>query len=126
MATHQRVLGLTLDPKLTYSTHIHNISVQAHKPLQMIKALTATGWGKQKETLMVTYKAVVRPALVYASSIWSPHASSTSINKLQIMQKASLRTVTGCTQGTDTHHLYDETHIDNNNRSVNLTSDGIM
>ena len=46
MATHPKVLGLTLDPKLTYSTHIHNISVQAHKPLQIIKALTATGWGK--------------------------------------------------------------------------------
>ena len=49
MAMHPKVLGLTLDPKLTYSTHIHNISVQAHKPLQIIKALTATGWGKQKE-----------------------------------------------------------------------------
>ena len=34
MATHPKVLGLTLDPKLTYNTHIHNISVQAHKPLQ--------------------------------------------------------------------------------------------
>ena len=32
----------------------------------MIKALTATGWGKQKETLMATYKAVMRPALEYA------------------------------------------------------------
>ena len=82
MATHPKVLGLTLDPKLTYSTHIHNISVQAHKPLQIIKALTATGWGKQKETLMATYKAVMRPALEYASSVWSPIASSTSINKL--------------------------------------------
>ena len=28
MATHPKVLGLTLDPKLTCSTHIHNISVQ--------------------------------------------------------------------------------------------------
>ena len=81
MAMHPKVLGLTLDPKLTYSTHINNISVQAHKPLQIIKALT-TGWGKQKETLMATYKAVMRPALEYASSEWSPIASSTSINKL--------------------------------------------
>ena len=78
-----QLLGLTLNPKLTYSTHIHNISVHAHKPLQIIKALTATGWGKQKETLIATYKAVMRPALEYASSIWSPLASSTSINKLQ-------------------------------------------
>ena len=35
MATNANVLGLTLDQKLTYSTHIHNISVQAHNPLQM-------------------------------------------------------------------------------------------
>ena len=48
MAMHPKVLGLTLDPKLTYSTHIHNISVQAHKPLQIIKALTATGWGNRR------------------------------------------------------------------------------
>ena len=55
MTMHPKVLGLTLDPKLTYSTHIHNISVHAHKPLQIMKTLTATGWGKQKETLMATY-----------------------------------------------------------------------
>ena len=109
MTTHPKVLGLTLDPKLTYSTHIHNISVQAHKPLQIIKALTATGWGKQKETLMATYKAVMRPALEYASSVWSPIASSTSINKLQVMQNAALRTATGCTQDTNIQHLHDET-----------------
>ena len=109
MATHPKVLGLTLDPKLTYSAHIHNISVQAHKPLQIIKALTATGWGKQKETLMATYKAVMRPALEYASSVWSPIASSTSINKLQVMQNAVLRTATGCTQDTNIQHLHDET-----------------
>ena len=107
MAMHPKVLGLTLDPKLTYSTHIHNISVQAHKPLQIIKALTATGWGKQKETLMATFKAVMR--LEYASSVWSPIASSTSINKLQVMQNAALRTATGCTQDTNIQHLHDET-----------------
>ena len=102
-------MGLTLDPRLTYSRHIHNISVQAHKPLQIIKTLTTTGWGKQKETLMATYKAVMRPALEYASSVWSPIASSTSINKLQVMQNAALRTATGCTQDTNIQHLHDET-----------------
>ena len=116
MATHPKVLGLTLDPKLTYSTHTHSththsISVQIHKPLQMIKALTATGWGKQKETLMATYKAIMRSALEYASSIWSHLASSTSINKLQVMQNAALRTVTGCTQNTNIQHLHDQTLI---------------
>ena len=109
MATHPKVLGLTLDPKLTYITHIHNISVQAHKLLQMIKTLTATGCGNQKETLMATYKAVLRPALEYASSIWSPLASSTSINKLHAMQNAALRTDTGCTQDINIQYMHDET-----------------
>ena len=77
----------------------------------LIKALTATGWDKQKETLMATYKAVMRPALEYASSIWSPLASSTSINKLQFMQNAALRTATACTQNTNIQYLYDETLI---------------
>ena len=65
MATYPKVLGLTLDPRLTYSTHIY-ISVQEHKPLQlqMIKVLTATG--------LANYKAVMRPTLEYASYIWSP------------------------------------------------------
>ena len=105
MATHPKVLGLTLDPKLTYRKHIHNNSVHAHKPLQ----ITATGWGKQKETLMTTYKAVMRSALEYASSIWSPLASSTNSNKLQVMQNAALRTATRCTQDTNIQHLHDET-----------------
>ena len=111
IATHPKVLGLTLDPKLAYSRHIHSISVQAHKPLQMIEPLTATRWGKQKDTLMATYKAVMRLALEFSSSMWSPLASSTSINKLQVMQNAALRTATGCTQDTNIQHLHDETLI---------------
>ena len=111
MTTHPKVLGLTLDPKLTYIIHINNIAAQAHNPLQIIKALTSTGRGKRKETLMATYKAVMRRPLVYATSIWSPLASSTRINKLQDMQNAALRTATGCTQDTNLQHLHDETLI---------------
>ena len=46
--------------------------------------------------------------LEYASSIWSPLASSTSINKLQIMQHSE--TATGSTPYTNIH-LHDETLI---------------
>ena len=67
MATHPKVMGLSLDPKLTYSTHIHTISVQARKPLQMIKAFTATGWGKQKENFL----AVTLQTLENIRSIWT-------------------------------------------------------
>ena len=51
----------------------------------------------------------MRSALEYVSSVWPPIASSTSINKLQVMQIAALRTATGCTQDTNIQHLHDET-----------------
>ena len=54
---------------------------------------------------MATYKAVMRPALEYSSSIWS-----TSINNLQVMQNAALRTAIGWTQDTNIQHMHDDTH----------------
>ena len=56
---------------------------------------------------MATYKAVMRPVLEYASSIWSLLASLASINKLQGMQTAALRTATGFTQDTNCIVDYD-------------------
>ena len=53
----------------------------------------------------------MRPTLEYASYIWSPMASPTSINKLQVMQNAALRACTGCTHDTNIQHLHDETNI---------------
>ena len=38
-----------------------------------------------------------------------PITSSTSINKLRVMQNAALRTAIGCTQDTNIQHMHDET-----------------
>ena len=53
----------------------------------------------------------MRLALDYASSIWSPLTSSTSINKQQVMQNAALTTVPGFTQDIHIQHLHDVTLI---------------
>ena len=89
---------------------MHNISLHAYKPLQITKALTAIVWGKHKEACMAIYKAVMSKSLEYASFIWLPLASSTSINKLKVMQNgAVLGTLTGCSEDTNLQHLHDET-----------------
>ena len=44
-------------------------------------------------------------------SLWSSLASSTSINKLQVIQNEALRTATGCTQDTNIQYMHDETLI---------------
>ena len=45
------------------------------------------------------------------STIWSPNASETNIDKLQIVQNTALRIATGCTHDTNTQHLHDETNV---------------
>ena len=44
---------------------------------------------------------------------WSPNASKTNIDKLQIVHKVqnTLRIATGCTHDTNTQHLHDETNV---------------
>ena len=64
-----------------------------------------------EKTILATYKAITRPILNYVPTIWSPIASDTNINKLQITQNTAPRIVTGCTTDTNTQHLHDETHI---------------
>lgn len=106
-----KILGLTFDPKLTYSNHIQNTTKRAKQTINILKALTSTHWGKSKETLTVTYKTITRPIIEYANTIWSPIASETNISKLQTIQNQALRTITGCTRDTNTQHLHEETKI---------------
>jgi hypothetical protein len=105
---HPKILGLNFDPKLNYGEHIDKTKEKAGKTLNILKALTSTNWGKQKETIITTYKTMTRPNLEYASTIWSPIAANTNINKLQIIQNSALRIATGCTKDTNTQHLHEE------------------
>jgi hypothetical protein len=106
-----KVLGVTLDPKLNFSKHIELATEKAKNSLSVIKSLTTTKWGKSKETITSTFKALTRPILEYSSTIWSPIISDTSITKLQTIQNTALRIATGCTADTNNLHLHHETQV---------------
>ena len=79
--------------------------------LNILKALTSTKWGKQKELIISTFKAITRPILEYENNIWILIISNTIIKKLQTIQNTALRIATGCTQDTNTQHLHDKTKL---------------
>ena len=108
---YPKILGITFDPKLTYTRHITSIIDKARQSTKIIKTLTSTNWGKQKETITNTYKTLTRPLLEYASTVWSPVLAHPQTNKLQIIQNSALRMATGCTADTNITHLHDETKI---------------
>lgn len=104
-----KILGLTLDPSFSFGEHIKITKEKADSSLRIIKALTATTWGKGKETLLATYKTFTLPVIEYASTIWSPVISNLNLQKLQSTQNEALRVITGCTSDTNTQHLHTET-----------------
>ena len=49
----------------------------------VLKALAGTNWGQQRETLLMTYKALGRSITNYAEPVWSTNASESNIGKIQ-------------------------------------------
>ena len=106
-----RILGVTLDPHFTFAPHISSLISRASPRLNILKALAGTTWGQQKETLIVTFKALVRSIFTYAPSIWFPNTSPSNIAMIQTIQNAALRTATGCTKMSPISHLHRETKV---------------
>ena len=106
-----KILGLTLDPMLSFKTHTDKLKSNMSKRNNILKALAGTSWGLEKETLITTYKATGRALLNYACPIWSPGLSDSNWKELQTAQNHALRIATGCVKKTDIDHLHNETKI---------------
>ena len=80
-------LGVTLDKKLRWSRHIHEITLKATKTLNLIKC---NFWFCEKSTKDILYKSLVRPKLEYASEVWDPHFQC-DVKKLESVQRVAAR-----------------------------------
>jgi hypothetical protein len=76
-----------------------------------MKTLQGTSWGLDKETLLITYKCLVRPIMEFGAPIFRPNLSDTNIRKLQVIQNNALRVVTGCHKMAPIQHLHTETKV---------------
>ena len=81
---HPKILGVTFDPHFHFHKHVETLVAKAKLKLNLLKALTGTTWGQQKETLVATYKALIDSIFSYAAPIWFPNTSPTNIQKLRL------------------------------------------
>ena len=106
-----KLLGVTFDPTFTFGTHAATIARKASSRLNVLRALSDTSFGHDKECLTATFKSLVRPLLDFAAPIVYPHYSASSIHRLQLIQNKSLRLITGCHTAASVDHLHSETEI---------------
>ena len=74
----------------------------------ILKALAGTSWGQQKETMLMTYKAVSSSTTNYAAHVWSTNLSDTNYRNIQYTQNEALTIATGCHKMSSVDHLHVE------------------
>lgn len=77
-----KVLGLVIDSKLTFKTHIQNTCNKAVAIYKTVATATRANWGLNPDILRLLYTAVVEPIVLYAASAWAD-----SINKKYVVSR---------------------------------------
>mgnify|MGYP007048355338 CR=1 FL=1 len=106
-----KLLGVTFDTMHTFTPHVNKTVDKVKSKVNLMKAISGTTWGQDKEVLTQTYKAIGRSLLEYGVPIWSPIISPSCWDKLQIVQNQALRVITGCLLMSPIEHLHRETKI---------------
>ena len=79
-----------------YSKHVSSLKAKFFPRLKALRCISASSWGSSKESLSLLYKSFLRPLLAYASPGWFPFLSITNITKLERLDQAANRAITGC------------------------------
>ncbi|VDN98721.1 unnamed protein product, partial [Rodentolepis nana] len=61
----QTYLGMMVDTKLTWKSHIAKIAERVFKTLDAVKSLDGSIWGCAHSTLNTTYKMIIQPIMLY-------------------------------------------------------------
>ncbi|XP_075979228.1 uncharacterized protein LOC142978606 [Anticarsia gemmatalis] len=89
MSQSIKLLGLTIDHRLTFNTHITNVCAKAAAVYGQLSRAAKVTWGLHPEVIRRIYTAVVEPIVLYASSAWAPASKKLGAQKqLNALQRS--------------------------------------
>ena len=106
--TEHKHLGLILRSDLTWSSHINEIINKGMKIVNILKHLQMR---LSRKSLEILYLSFIRPILEYGSAVWDGCTSSES-ERLENVQLAAARVITGATRGTNHQLIYEEAGLE--------------
>ncbi|VDI75617.1 Hypothetical predicted protein [Mytilus galloprovincialis] len=79
-----KILGVTLDEKLSFLKHIENVEQKAHKAISLLRMIKGVAKVSTKILLQI-YQSIVLSTLEYASSVWQTCETNITdkLNKIQ-------------------------------------------
>jgi hypothetical protein len=82
-----KYLGVTISKDLSWNNHIEAVTSKANKSLAFLRRNLKISSPALKST---AFKALIRPHLEYASTVWDPHTIK-NISKLEAVQRRAAR-----------------------------------
>lgn len=104
-ATTVKYLGVTLDQKLNFGSHIENTRTKATRAMCALYPMIARTSRLNHRNKNIIYKTMIRPIITYASPIWC-NATRTRLKRLQVVQNKCLKMINNLPwrYGTDELH----------------------
>ena len=91
-----KLLGITLDPGLTFSEHTTAVRSRCLQAMSTLKAAFSRGVDLRRLTHL--YRALILPRITYGLEIIPPNV--TTMEKLDRIQNSALRLISGCSRHT--------------------------
>lgn len=95
-----KLLGITLDRKLTFRSHVSNVIKKSKKAMEQILRLVGTTEGMTGTAVRTTYVTCVRPVMEYEIEVWGTALNQTNRNELEAIQNKALRAALGSFRST--------------------------
>ena len=97
-----KFLGVTIDSKLTWDNHIHNISNSISKAIGILYKLKHI---LNEKILFMLYNTLILPHINYCNIVWG-NCCKTKINSLFLLQKKAIRICTHSDYYSHTNPLF--------------------
>lgn len=76
-----KILGLTIDKKLTFNSHVSNVCRRAANIYKNLARTAKIEWGLNPEITRTIYVSVIEPIILYAAGVWALAAQKISVQK---------------------------------------------
>lgn len=111
-----KVLGVWLDPKLTWKEHIAQVTRKGISASTAVARLATSTWGPSARNSRLLYMATVRPVLLYGAQEWATRDACDNPVKarlipLEKVQLANLRRIAGGYKRTPRIAIEREMHV---------------
>ena len=104
-----KFLGVLFDKRLTYKSHFKTLRERCFRSLNVLKCVSRTSYGADRNTLLLLYRSLIRSKLDYACFVYDG-ASDSNKGTLNTIHHSSLRVVTGAFRTSPVPSLLAEAH----------------